>query len=278
MLISDAHAHVSSLGLGGKVIGRKFKEVGGWFIALISLPPSSYGFELTYEGFIKSLNTHVNECKHAAEEGLKVFCAAGIHPASVDKLLKAYNVNKVLQILHDVLKYIVNLIERGLINGLGEFGRPHYKAMPEAFIVNELLLEDVLKVVHDRNIPIHLHLEQRGVITVESIDRLVRKLNVKRDLVIFHHVSGETAIEAIKRGYPVTVPAFSDAVKHLLSNNLYFMVESDYLDDPKRPGVVRYPWDIALLAQDLLKDGYSTDVLSKIFIENIVNVYGVTPV
>jgi len=277
MLVSDAHAHVSPSGLGGRVIGRRFKDVGGWFIALVSLPPPSYGYELTYEGFIKSFNTHISECRSVAEEGLKVFCIAGIHPASVDKLLKVHNASKVLKVLHEVLKYLVNLVDEGLINGLGEFGRPHYRAVPEAFIVNELLLEDALEVVRDRGVPIHLHLEQCGLVTVESIDRLVRKLNVRKGLVVFHHVSGETAVEALRRGYQVTVPAFIDAVKYLLSINPYFMIESDYLDDPRRPGAVKYPWDIASLAQQLLMEGYPTEVLRKIFVDSVFNAYGVTP-
>ncbi|MEM4559682.1 MAG: hypothetical protein QW208_07065, partial [Acidilobaceae archaeon] len=58
--------------------------------------------------------------------------------------------------------------------------------------------------------------------------------------------------------------------------NAIFMFESDYLDDPKRPGVVAYPWvmaeNIIRIARERLE---LEEKLYKINVDNIIKLYGI---
>lgn len=52
------------------------------------------------------------------------------------------------------------------------------------------------------------------------------------------------------------------------------MIESDYIDDPKRPGVVTYPWNLSMVQKRLFEKGlFDEDYLFKINVDMIEKVY-----
>jgi TatD-related deoxyribonuclease len=280
--LSDAHAHVSPSGLGAEAVARKFRGVGGWFMALVSLPPNHYGFGAGLEGIIKSFESHVVECGRAREEGIKVACLAGIHPAYVDELVRivgSHRTGKVLEIVVKALDHLRKLILDGRVDGLGEFGRPHYKTLPESVVVNEIILLKALEICRDTNTLIHLHTEQGGLATVASVNYLVRLAEVPRNKVVFHHVSTFLAKTVEEFEYMMSVLGREDLLTNILEAGVTrALVESDFIDDPKRPGAVMYPWDIRGEVEKVLsKGGGYEEVLTKYLVDNVVLLYGVPP-
>lgn len=54
--IADGHTHSNPVkGLGMEKIAPKFREEGGWFVAIVGLSPWHYGLEATFEGYEKRL-------------------------------------------------------------------------------------------------------------------------------------------------------------------------------------------------------------------------------
>ena len=47
------------------------------------------------------------------------------------------------------------------------------------------------------------------------------------------------------------------------------LVESDFIDDPRRPGVSSYPWDIPLRINELINEG----VIEESYVEKIMTDY-----
>ncbi len=281
--IADAHAHASPLGLGAFRISKKFRDQGGWFIALVSLPPQHYGLPQTLEGAIKAIELHVRQCDEARRAGVKVACIAGIHPAFIDHLIKRSGgsaSNVVSFVRENVIELLARMIDEGKLQGVGEFGRPHYKSIPESFAANDALLLTALEIIRDHGGVLHLHLEQGGQITVESVEIMVNSMGVRNTkLVILHHSSTGMALHACKKGLSATIVGRSEAlVQAKRLGALCVEAESDYIDDPKRPGVVMYPWEIAEAVNQLLSaDTELQEFLYKVMVDNISNVYGVEP-
>lgn len=281
--IADAHAHASPLGLGALRVSKKFRDHGGWFIALVSLPPQHYGLPQTLEGVIKAIESHVRQCDEAREAGVKVACIAGVHPAFIDHLIKRSggNASNVVSFVREnVMKLLARMIDEGKLQGIGEFGRPHYKSIPESFAANDALLLTALEIVRDHGGVLHLHLEQGGQVTVESVEAMVNLLGIRSTKsVILHHSSASMALHACKKGLSATILGRSEAlVRAERLGALCVEVESDYIDDPKRPGVVMYPWEIAETVNHLLStDAELSEFLHKVMVDNISNVYGVEP-
>lgn len=250
-------------------------------MALVSLPPHHFDFDDSFEGHVKAIEVLVRECSLAKEMGLKVKCFAGVHPASIENEISK-DPKRGLEIVEKairILDHVAKLISEGLVDGFGEVGRPHYKASPEAFVANHILLHHALELARDLSAPIHLHLEQGGALTAANVERLVEIFKIKRELVIMHHLDLSTAKAAQERGLVFTIPGKRGLLKEAFrSLRPSYMVESDFIDDPKRPGVSAYPWEMVERQRGLLSEGViDYEYLYKLNVDNVVMVYGVEP-
>ncbi len=279
--ISDSHTHTNPIqGLGMKEVAKKFKAVGGWFIALVSLPPSHYSMPPTLEGYSKSFEIVIKEAKIVKELNIEVRKFIGIHPADVDKNIARLGIDKALEVVDSVMHLIENLIKNGVVDGLGEFGWPHYKALPEAFSANIYTTIRALELAHDYDVPIHLHLEQKGEVTIRAIYKLMESVGVKRERLIIHHVDTKTYASAVRRGFYATALGKVELLSRIIRNVhdvSTLLVESDHIDDPKRPGVAMYPWEIRDCVNSLLSMGVNEDILYKVFVDNVVKAFSVKP-
>lgn len=281
--VSDAHCHASPKGLGAQEIATRFKKVGGWFIALVSLPPHYYGFDLSVEGMLKSIDAHVKGCEAARAAGIKVACIAGIHPAVIDRLVKVLGsarADEVVSKVCEVLKYLRELRCKGIIDGFGEFGRPHYRTLPESVVANEVILTKVFEIAEEVGGVIHLHLEQGGTLTTYSVYTMLRNYSIDPKKVVLHHSTVRMVLGASKYGYSVTFTGKREAIKAYSKacREATCMVESDYIDDPSRPGVVMYPWEISEEVSKVLESrDVDEELLHKVLVDNVAKVYGVKP-
>ncbi len=281
--MGDGHGHSNPVrGLGAARIAERFKAEGGWFMALLSLSPWSYGLEPpSLEAYLKVAELVRRECGEAAGRGLRVRCFSGIHPADFDKLIDRYRMKPVeaLRLGLRVVGELRRLCREGLLDGIGEVGRPHYKARPERVAIAQAVTEEALLAAEEGCI-VQLHLEQAGAATVETIDLIARRLGLSaeaRSRIFFHHASLEVARAAVERGYRATVPGVAKLLEYASENvEPFFVVESDFIDDPKRPGVVVYPWEMARKLREIAGRG-KQEWVYKVAVDNVAEAFGVEP-
>ncbi len=279
--VGDAHSHANpARGMGAAEIARRFRGSGGWFMAILSLNPWSYGIEPPgFEAYMRVVKLVVNECSRAREQGLTVKCFAGFHPADVDKLVDRYRVRpeEVLRLGLRVVRELRRLCREGVIDGIGEVGRQHFKTMPERVAIAAAIMEEALQAVEE-GCMVQLHLEQAGRATVETVNVTVSRLGLtKRSLIVFHHSTLAMAEAAASLGYQATVPGVPSLLEHAAGRTEpVFMVESDFIDDPRRPGVVVYPWVMAEKVRELASKGYE-EWAWRVAVDNIVKAFGVEP-
>ncbi len=285
LAFSDAHLHSNPIrGLGSRTIARKFKARGGWFLSLVSLSPWAYKIDITgYESYLKIVDIHVKECSNAAEEGLQVACFSGFHPADVDRLIDKYQIpgEKVLELGLKVIEYIGNLCREQLLTGIGEVGRQHYKTSADRVMIAELILEKALEYLVDYNCIVQMHLEHVGPITVDLVDRVAKRVNLRErhmGRLIFHHSKPITSLEAYKRGYSSTIPGTNRLLGYVFSSlDPFYLLESDYIDDPSRPGIALYPWSMIDAQIKFYKEGLvSEEYLYRINVDNIERIFEVS--
>jgi len=281
--VADTHSHSNPVrGLGASRIASKFKREGGWFMALVSLSPWAYGIDFEgLESYARVVEVHLRECKEAEDEGLKVACLAGFHPADVDRLIDKYGMDpyETLSLGLKVVEYLEKLCAEGVLDGIGEVGRQHYKTSPERVLISSLIMERALQAARDHDCIIHLHLENAGKITVELVEHAYRRLGGNRLNIVFHHANPRTAKEATEKGYSASIPGIPRLVENVVSRlEPNYTLESDHIDDPYRPGAVTYPWDMALLVKRLAeKSIVEPGYLEKINIDLVEKLYHVTP-
>ncbi|MEM4537491.1 MAG: TatD family hydrolase [Thermosphaera sp.] len=284
MIFADAHLHSNPVyGLGAEKIAKKFRKEGGWFITLVALPPHYYGFsDASQESYRKVLDLVVREAEAARHEGLVVRVLAGFHPSEIDEYLRrGLSKKEVYELSVEVLKIIEDYLKKGLINGIGEVGRQHYGTSPDRIVLSELIMTEALELSCDYGCVVHLHLEQGGWVTVFSVKKILERLSCKNNKVVLHHVNYETGVWSSKLGLPASIPVKTGLEKILATPQLSFenfLVESDFIDDPKRPGVSAYPWDIPRFFNEKLeRNEISEELAFRINVDNVSKVYEATP-
>lgn len=278
LVYADAHCHTNPVtGMGARRIARKFRSVGGWFIALVGLPPYHYGIEpVGPESYAKAFDIVIREASVLREEGLETRVLLGFHPAEVDYLFKkGMGLDEIIGLAEKVLDHIVMLHRQGLVDGIGEVGRPHYGTAAPRHVASELIMLMAMERARDEDMIMHLHLEQGGLVTVESIRRLSELVGLGRDHVFLHHVGAAEGVHAEKQGFWHTIPAKQRVMRRLLSSRpRYALIESDFIDDPRRPGVSSYPWDIAARIEELLGENIvSEDYVWELMVDHVRKAY-----
>ncbi len=259
-------------------IAKKFKEEGGWFIALVGLSPWHYEMEGNLEGYEKALEIVVRECERAKSTGLQCFPLYGFHPADVDKHLGRMKAEEVLEFGMKVMDLIEKACKEGKILGIGEVGRQHYKTTPTAVVIAEMIMNRAMEIAKDLDCVIHLHTEQGGKVLIKDLEWRINKIGIRKEKVIIHHARGVTLEEAVKANFPATCPAIEGSLERASKLEPKYMPESDHIDDPKRPGVVMYPWEIPKSFRKLIERGViSEEYAMKLNVDNVVKYYGVKP-
>lgn len=281
MLFSDAHLHTNPVsGLGMRSVARKFKSRGGWFVALVSLPPYHYGItELSVDAYRKALEILQREARIAKEEGLEVVKLAGIHPAEIEELYRR-NVKgrTLLELAEKVLGLYEAALRNGELDGLGEFGRQHFTTSPERLVASELVTMRALELARDYDVVVHLHLEQGGWATCASINAFAGFLKLNKRRVVIHHANLETAKCSEELGFPYTIPVKRLGEGYLSLRNELALVESDFIDDPHRPGVAAYPWEIPeVIGKSINEGSLSEDKAYRLMVDNVSKVFGISP-
>ncbi len=284
LLFADAHLHANPVnGLGAREIARRFKKKNGWFMALVALSPWHYGLgrRRGFEAYKEAIGIHLSECRAAREEGMVVSCFAGFHPADVDKLASTgMGLEEVMVVGERVIEYVANLCREGVLDGIGEVGRQHYKTMPIHTSIAEYIMLLALQYAKDYDCLVHLHLENHGRATVEVTYRFLKVIGTSSRNVFFHHSSIKVVQAAIEKGFRATLPGkkqLLEAARRELSGPVY-VVESDFIDDPRRPCVSECPWNIVDYYGELLAKGVITEeYLYRINVDNIASFYRVNP-
>ena len=286
LLYADAHMHSNPVkGLGASEIARRFKSRGGWFAALVGLSPWHYAIDVRdnpYQAYVKSIELHIAECRRAAEQGLTVSCFAGFHPADVDHLIDAgMQPHRVLELGEKVIEHIARLCREGRLQGIGEVGRQHFKTSPERVAIAQEILTLAMEHAKDLDCPIHMHLENAGEATVSLVERLARRVGIEKKLLLFHHSKPNVAAVASQKGFYATLPGKEQILRYYLVNRFPtrgVMIESDYIDDPRRPCVSSCPWEIVERQEKLLREGVvDENTLYRLNVDNIVEFYRVKP-
>jgi TatD-related deoxyribonuclease len=136
-----------------------------------------------------------------------------------------------------------------------------------------------LGVAKDVGAVVHLHLERNGVNTALSIVDMVRRVGNRPYSVVMHHAQPIAIDTAFTNNVMPSIPVgrrgeFEEATKH----GPRFVVESDFIDDPRRPGAVIPPWTLVKKLRNYVIGGFiNEDFLHSLCIENVKRVYGIDP-
>ena len=278
--LCDNHAHTNPvIGMGPRELAKRFRREGGKFIVIVALLTWSLGLTPgDLDSVRRMYDMTVESARIINEEGVKSVAVVGLHPAEGYELLRrGWSREEVLNFMRKGIDLAAEYVKNGKAVGIGEIGRPHWDVPKDVVDLFNELLEYAFGVAKDVNAVVHLHLERNGINTASSIIDMVKRVGNRPYSVVMHHAEPIVIDIANDNGLMPSIPMgrkgeFEEAVKH----GPRFVVESDFIDDPRRPGAVIPPWTLVKKLRTYLVNGFiNEDFLRVLCVENINRVYGV---
>ncbi len=276
MIITDNHMHLDPKGLGVEA-AKQFQRSGGTHLFVVYKYARDYGIEVNdARDFEKAYDTVISLCARVNEEtDLRAYCLIGIHPAEIVELYKEFGEEKTWDLCTEALNIIKGKHEEKEIVGIGEIGRPHYPVDKEIVEFCQKVMNRALSLSKEIDCAIQLHLESfENEKKFYDLENTVKKYG-KKERVIRHFSPRRVKMFEEIEIMP-SIIASEKNIRQAMKEGTRFVMETDYIDDPERPGAVLGPRTVPRTTRNLLKSHIlSEDDIYRIHKENIEDTYNI---
>jgi TatD-related deoxyribonuclease len=259
--ILDDHFHLNR---NGRFLdaAKDFQRVGGTDLVLVHCPDFAAP-PTTRQGHIDSYANTIAMSEEVRGLGIGVRVILGPHPAAFAHQFEPLG-DRAEENYWDSIETALDFVHEGKAHGIGEVGRPHWPVSDEIWSRSNALLIETMSLAGRENIPLQLHVEGESDSTYSELAVMADKAGLARDKLVRHYAPPNVSSE-YTHGLIPSVLAGSGAIEELLStfesSSRGFMLETDYMDDLKRPGAVLGPKTVPKRTRQLLEAGIDEEIL-----------------
>ena len=234
--VYDNHIHMSPSGRNVDAL-KEFQAAGGTGLTLVTLPYKEVqiskgedfacSYEITY-----GLAERARECTD-----LEINIAVGPYPVLIIPLADAYGLERAEEMLMKGMDDAARDVAEGRAVAIGEIGRPHFPVSQEIWDASNRVLLHGMELARENDCPVIIHCESEAD-TDRSLAELADMAGLDRGLVV-KHSSPPWVTDEETHGVMPSIPASKSNLKEALSKGTdRFMIETDYIDDPEKPGAI----------------------------------------
>lgn len=257
----------------GVKAAKAFQRAGGTHIFLVSKPSWTIGVTVDHpDDYHKVFDETVHMAAEVKKVGVTAFPVLGVHPAAITKMYGRVGLDRTVELMKSGLELAAKYVGEGQAVGM-KSGRPHYEVEPALWEASNEILMYAMELARDAGCPLQLHTESATPENIREIADMARKSGLTPGKVI-KHFSPPMVEEFARCGLWPGVLAGKGMIKESLLQGDRFMMETDYIDDPERPGAVLGPRTIPRKTLALAGE-WGDDVFWKIHKENPEQIYGV---
>jgi TatD-related deoxyribonuclease len=256
MIIFDNHLHLRRDGRFLDAI-KDFKKAGGTHFVLCQLPMTNLVIrDKSYESCYQETLTMVDEIRSKIDIG--VFVTVGPYPVDYIKLLEKFDRETAIRIMKKGIDEAAVLCEEKKCIGIGEIGRPHFHVNVQTIEdSNEIILYGMQRA-RDVNAPVILHTESTTPRQCKELVEIGKKVGLPPHKIVKHY-SPPLILENENYGLMPSVLASKKNILSAVKKGTRFMMETDYIDDPRRPGAVLGPKTIPKRTLELMENDILTE-------------------
>ncbi len=239
MAVFDNHFHLRTDGLG-VAAARQFEKAGGTALMLTHSPYPDLPIRGPgdYEAAFRRTLTLAETVRR--ETRLKVFVALGPYPVDLLPLREAAGLEAGVQVLRKGMEIAARHVAAGEAVALGEVGRPHFPVDPEVWRASNEIMLCAMETARDAGCAVILHTEDPSPETFREFAEMADRAGLRREQVVKHHSTPFTRPDDT-RGIVPSLLAKEELVEEAAKGGGPFFLETDYMDDPRRPGAVLGP-------------------------------------
>ena len=273
MIIFDDHLHLRR---DGRFLdaASDFKKAGGTHFVLCQYPMTDVVIRK------KSYTSCYLETLKMAEEirseiDIGVFVTVGPYPVDYLKLKEKFGRDSAINLMKKGMDEAAKLCEEKQCIAIGEIGRPHFSVDRQVVEDSNMILKYGMGKAKDAGVAVVLHTESTTPKQCKELVLMGKKVGLSADKIVKHFAPPLIKSDE-NYGLMPSVLASKKNILNALEKGSRFMMETDYIDDPCRPGVVLGPKTVPKLTSRLLETGrMSEDQAYKIHIENPEKTYGI---
>ena len=234
--VYDNHIHMSPSGRNVDAL-REFQAAGGTGLTLVTLPYKEVQISKG-EDFARSYEITYGLAERAREcTDLEINIAVGPYPVLIIPLAEAYGLERAEEMLMKGMDDAARDVAEGRAVAIGEIGRPHFPVSQEIWDASNRVLLHGMELARENDCPVIIHCESEAD-TDRSLAELADMAGLDRGLVV-KHSSPPWVTEEGTHGVRPAIPACKASVREALSKGTdRFMIETDYIDDPEKPGAI----------------------------------------
>ena len=281
--ILDNHFHLNR---NGRYLdaAKDFKNAGGTSVVLVHCPDFSAP-PTTKLGHRESYQNTINMAESVRKEvGLGVRVVLGPHPAAfahqfINWVEEDGNQGreKAVQNYLDSIDEAAKFYHEGKAHAIGEVGRPHWEVSDEIWDLSNELLLDTMKFAANDGFALQLHVEGELESTYADMAAMADKAGLAKNRLVRHYSPPNVKSE-ITQGLTPSVLIGKGALETLMdtagSSSHGFLLETDYMDDLRRPGAVLGPKTVPKRTQQLVTAGIDEDLMWKAHVDLPNRLYG----
>ena len=281
--ILDNHFHLNRNGRFLEA-ARDFKHVGGTDIVLVhcpdfSAPPTTKkGHSETYEDTVKM----AEEVRKEVELGVRV--VLGPHPAAFAHQFTAWleesgehGAQRAMENYRESIDAALDFVHEGKAHAIGEVGRPHWAVSEGIWELSNTLLLETMHMARQEGITLQLHVEGELETTYRDLASMAEKAGLDKNRLVRHYAPANVSGN-ITQGITPSVLIGKGALEELMSTvescSHGFLLETDYMDDLRRPGAVLGPKTVPKRTNQLLEAGLDEEYLWKAHQDIAEELYG----
>ncbi len=257
MPIFDNHMHLRPE-FKGVEAAKTFEKAGGTAILLTHTPYDdvTISHPEDYERAYRKTLAMADAVRAAT--ALQVFVALGPYPVEFLHLKEVLGFEAAVDAMRQGIDLAARHIAQGKAVALGEIGRPHFPVGPEVVSACNDVLAYAMASAKRLGCAVVLHTEDPTPETFAEFAAIAGRAGLDRNRVVKHHSTPFTRPEDTHDIVP-SILAKEDIVTQALKGGPRFLLETDYIDDPQRPGAVLGPATVPKKTRAWVEKGVLTE-------------------
>ena len=266
--VLDNHLHLDPVNGEGADHAEDFANAGGTHLLVLNKPSWYLVDEVAGPEAFRETFEITCDVTGAASERLpgRAWPVLGVHPALISQLVEdGYNPEEARDLMQAGLDIAAEFVADGPALAI-KSGRPHYDVSDEVWDASNDVMKHAFELGGEVGCAVQLHTE--GGEDFRDIATWAEDRGLPREQVVKHYSGGYVD------GPIPSIISNKDALEDGAQHGDSFLMETDFLDDPDRPGAVLGPKTVPKRVRWLLENGYE-EAVHRAHVETPARVYGV---
>jgi TatD-related deoxyribonuclease len=253
--VLDNHLHLDPERGEGLDAVEDFARLGGTHLLVVNKPSWHLGIEVEAgSDFQAVFETTVSVVDRAGEilPGT-AWPVLGVHPTLISRLVseRGFEPAAAADLMEAGLDIAAEYVTEGRALAL-KTGRPHYETSEAVSEASNRVLRHGLELAADRDCAVQLHTESTE--DLREVADWAEALGLDPARVVKHYAEGRLA------GVTPSVMSDRERLRRAAAADEPFLMETDFVDEPDRPGAVLGPKTVPRRVRWLLEEGHEAAV------------------